>query len=296
MEINGAKILDTFAEAFPVWLSRIIVTAATKKWAYKAAVEASGFATSIIGCPCEAGVEGYLSKRETPDGRAGVSILICAEKKALKSNVAARISQCILPAPTASAFDGFPDAESRFFIRMHYFGDSYEERCTIRGRKCWKIPIMEGDYIGEERFGIVRGIAGGNFLVMGGDQQSALLGAEAATDTIAGMKGVITSFAGGIVASGSKVGGTNYHFPLPASTSHQWCPTLREKVFDSKVPDGVVSIYEIVINGIDEKSIRAAMKAGIHAATETGRISFIGASNFEEKLGHYKFHLHDLFR
>jgi len=295
-EINGTEILDTYAEAFPVWLSRVIITAATRKWAYKAAVEATGFATSKIGCPCEAGIEGYLPKHETPDGRAGVSILICSDKKTMKSNVASRISQCILPAPTASAYDGFPEAGSRFYIRMHYFGDTYEERCSINGRKCWKIPIMEGNYIGEERFGTVKGIAGGNFLVMGKNQMSALSGIEAAVDAIAGLNGVITSFAGGIVASGSKLGSKNYRFPLPASTNHVWCPTLKGKIGDSNVPEGVGSVYEIVMNGINENHIRAAMKAGILAATETGRVMFIGASNFEGKLGQYRFYLHDLFR
>jgi formylmethanofuran--tetrahydromethanopterin N-formyltransferase len=295
-EINGTEILDTYAEAFPVWLSRVIITAATRKWAYKAAVEATGFATSKIGCPCEAGIEGYLSKKETPDGRAGVSIMICSEKKTMKSNVASRISQCILPAPTASAYDGFPEAGSRFYIRMHYFGDTYEERCSINGRKCWKIPIMEGNYIGEERFGTVKGIAGGNFLVMGKNQISALSGIEAAVDAIAGLNGVITSFAGGIVASGSKLGSKNYRFPMPASTNHVWCPTLKGKIGDSNVPEGVGSVYEIVMNGINETYIRAAMKAGILAATETGKVMFIGASNFEGKLGQYRFYLHDLFR
>ncbi|HJX56999.1 MAG TPA: formylmethanofuran--tetrahydromethanopterin N-formyltransferase [Methanoregula sp.] len=295
-EINGTEILDTYAEAFPIWLSRVIITAASREWAYKAAVEATGFATSKIGCPCEAGIEGYLSKKETPDGRAGVSILICSDKKTMKSNVASRISQCILPAPTASAYDGFPEAGSRFYIRMHYFGDTYEERCSINGRKCWKIPIMEGNYIGEERFGTVKGIAGGNFLVMGKNQKSALSGIEAAADAVAGLKGVITSFAGGIVASGSKLGSKNYRFPMPASTNHVWCPTLKGKIGDSNVPEGVGSVYEIVMNGISENHIRAAMKAGILAATETGRVMFIGASNFEGKLGQYRFHLHDLFR
>jgi formylmethanofuran--tetrahydromethanopterin N-formyltransferase len=295
-EINNTEILDTYAEAFPVWLSRVIITAASREWAYKAAVEATGFATSKIGCPCEAGIEGYLSKKETPDGRAGVSILICSDKKAMKSNVASRISQCILPAPTASAYDGFPEAGSRFYIRMHYFGDTYEEQCSINGRKCWKIPIMEGNYIGEERFGTVKGIAGGNFLVMGKNQKSALSGIEAAADAVAGLKGVITSFAGGIVASGSKLGSKNYRFPMPASTNHVWCPTLKGKIGDSNVPEGVGSVYEIVINGISENHIRAAMKAGIHAATETGSVMFIGASNFEGKLGQYRFYLHDLFR
>ena len=124
----------------------------------------------------------------------------------MKSHVAARISQCVLPTPTASAFDGFPDAVDRFYTRMHYFGDTYEERCVVGGRRCWKIPVMEGEYVGEERFGTVKGIAGGNFLVMGKDQKSALAGAEAAMEKITGMRGVITSFPGGIVRSGSKVG------------------------------------------------------------------------------------------
>jgi formylmethanofuran--tetrahydromethanopterin N-formyltransferase len=200
-----------------------------------------------------------LSPDETPDGRAGVSVLICSEKKHMKTNVAQRISQCILPAPTASAFDGLPDAESRFFTRMHYFGDTYEKRCTIGGRRCWKIPVMEGEYIGEERYGTVKGIAGGNFLVMGRDRSSALSGAEAAADAVGGIKGVITSFAGGVVASGSKVGSENYRFPMPASTNHPYCPTLKERIANSRIPDGVNSVYEIVINGLDETSVGGAM-------------------------------------
>jgi len=296
MEINGTRILDTFAEAFPIWLSRVIITAATREWAYKAAVEATGFATSKIGCPCEAGIEQFLSPEETPDGRPGISILICAEKKNMRSNVAGRISQCILPAPTASAFDGLPEAASRFHIRMHYFGDRYEERCVVGGRNCWKIPVMEGTYIGEEGYGTVKGIAGGNFLVMGRDQQSALAGAEAAMEKITGMDGVITSFAGGIVGSGSKVGCTNYHFPMPASTSHRWCPGLKNRIPDSLVPDGVSSIYEIVMNGLDESSVMNAMRAGIRAASETGNVLYIGASNFDGKLGQHRLSLHDLFR
>jgi formylmethanofuran--tetrahydromethanopterin N-formyltransferase len=258
-------------------------------------VAATGFATSKIGCPCEAGIERFLTAGETPDGRTGISILICSEKKTLKTHVAARISQCVLPAPTASAFDGLPDAESRFFIRMHWFGDGYEERCTVGGRRCWRIPVMEGEYVGEERFGTIKGIAGGNFLVMGADRQSALTGAEAAAGAIAGTAGVIMSFAGGVVASGSKVGCKNYRFPMPASTNHTWCPTLKNKIPDSNVPDGVNAVYEIVINGVDEASVRRAMKAGIEAAAGTGTVMFVGATNFGGKLGPYRFYIRDLF-
>lgn len=296
MEIDGTEILDTYAEAFPTWLARVIVTATNERWAHAAAVEATGFATSKIGCPCEAGIERSLTAEETPDGRAGVAILICSEKKNLRENVAARISQCILPTPTASAFDGFPGAASRFHTRMHYFGDAYEERCRVGGRDCWRIPVMEGFYIGEERFGVVKGIAGGNLLVMGGDQPSALNGAEAAADAMAGMNGVITSFAGGVVGSGSKVGCRNYRFPMPASTNHAWCPALKGRVDDSQVPDGVESVYEVVVNGVDETAIRTAMRAGIRATAGTSGVLYIGASNFEGRLGPHRFHLHDLFR
>ncbi|MHB8162869.1 MAG: formylmethanofuran--tetrahydromethanopterin N-formyltransferase [Methanoregula sp.] len=296
MEINGTEIIDTYAEAFPVWISRIIITAATMEWAHIAAANATGFASSRIACPCEAGIECELLPGETPDGKPGVSILICAEKKNMKANVSARISQCVLPAPTASAFDGLPDAGSRFFTRMHYFGDRYEERCIVGGRSCWKIPVMEGEYIGEERFGTVKGIAGGNFLIMAKDQPSALVAAAAGARAIVGMKGIITSFAGGIVKSGSKVAAKNYRFPMPASTNHMFCPTLKGRIADSLVPDGVGSIYEIVMNGTDEAVIKKAMKAGIRAAAETGKASHIGASNFDGKLGPYQFSLHELFR
>lgn len=296
MEISGTAILDTYAEAFPVWVSRIIITAATTEWARAAAITATGFATSKIACPCEAGIECNVPPGETPDGRPGVAILVCAEKKNMKANVAARISQCVLPAPTASAFDGLPQAASRFFIRMHYFGDRYEERCVVGGRHCWKIPVMEGEYIGEERFGTIRGIAGGNFLVMGKDRESALSAATGGAGAIQGIKGVIMAFAGGIVKSGSKVACNNYRFPMPASTNHLFCPTLKSRIPGSLVPDGAGSVYEIVINGTDETAVRRAMKAGILAAAATGKATHIGASNFNGTLGPYRFGLRDLFR
>lgn len=295
MEIGGVTILDTFAEAFPTWVSRVIVTADTPAWAERAAVSATGFATSKIFCPCEAGIERHIPPAETPDGRPGVSILICAEKKAMKANLAARISQCILPAPTASAFDGLPDAESRFHIRMHYFGDTYESRCMVGGRSCWRIPVMEGEYVGEEGFGTVKGIAGGNFLVMGPDRKAALAAAEAGALAIAELPDVIMSFAGGIVGSGSKVGCKNYRFPMPASTNHALCPTLKGIVPDSQVPDGVAAVYEVVINGIGEGAVKAAMKAGIAASCHAGGITHIGASNFGGKLGPFRFGLRELF-
>ncbi|WOF16115.1 formylmethanofuran--tetrahydromethanopterin N-formyltransferase [Methanoplanus sp. FWC-SCC4] len=296
MQINNVEIIDTYAEAFPIWFSRVIITADSLELAKIAAVEATGFATSTIACPCEAGIEREYSPEETPDNRPGLSILICTARKNMRDRTAERISQCILTAPTTAVFDGFPDASTRFSTRMHYFGDSYESRCEVGGRKCWKIPIMEGDFVGEENFGSVKGIAGGNFLIMGKDRASALKAARAAVKAFENSEGIIASFPGGLVASGSKVASKNYKFPMSASTNHRYCPTLKGVVEDSLVPDGVNSIYEIVINGLNEEVIAEAMKKGILAAVKEEGILYIGAGNYEGKLGTNNFYLHKILK
>ena len=291
MEINGVTIDDTYAEAFPTWVCRVIITAVTEEWARKAATEATGFATSAIGCPCEAGIEGIIPGSQTPDGRPGVSILICASKKKLKEQVVERLAECVLTAPTTAVFNGITDSEEKIQVKLHFFGDGYEYQKEVGGRKCWAIPIMQGEYVGEEEFGIVKGVAGGNFFVMGENQMAALIGAEAAVEAINSVPGTITSFPGGIVASGSKVGSLKYKF-MPASTNEKYCPTLREKVPDSKIPAGIKGVYEIVIDGIDEKSVAAAMAAGIKAAVMVPGVKFISAGNFGGTLGPFKLDLH----
>ncbi len=293
MEINGVTIDNEFAEAFPTWVCRVIITAVTTEWARKAATEATGFATSAIGCPCEAGIEQELDGSQTPDGRPGVSILICAGKKKIKDQVVERLAECVLTAPTTAVFNGITNSEEKIQVKLHFFGDGHEYQKEVGGRKCWVIPIMEGEYIGEEEFGIVKGVAGGNFFVMAENQMAALMGAQASVDAIAKVPGTITSFPGGIVASGSKVGSLKYKF-MPASTNEKYCPTLREKVPDSKVPAGIKGVYEIVIDGIDEKSVAAAMAAGIKAAVMVPGVKFITAGNFGGTLGPFKIELHKI--
>ncbi len=293
MEINGVTIDNEFAEAFPTWVCRVIITAVTMEWARKAATEATGFATSAIGCPCEAGIELELDGSQTPDGRPGVSILICAGKKKIKDQVVERLAECVLTAPTTAVFNGITNSEEKIQVKLHFFGDGYEYQKEVGGRKCWVIPIMEGEYIGEEEFGIVKGVAGGNFFVMAENQMAALMGAQAAVDAIAKVPGTITSFPGGVVASGSKVGSLKYKF-MPASTNEKYCPTLREKVPDSKVPAGIKGVYEIVIDGIDEKSVAAAMAAGVKAAALVPGVKFITAGNFGGTLGPFKIELHKI--
>jgi formylmethanofuran--tetrahydromethanopterin N-formyltransferase len=292
MEFNGVTIEDTYAEGFPVWVARVVITAVTKEWAYKAATEATGFATSTIGCPCEAGIECYLPASETPDNRPGYSILICAAKKALKEQVLERVSECVLTAPTTAVFNGKAGSEEIIPIKLHFFGDGYESKVTVGGIECWSIPIMGGDFIVEEEIGAIKGVAGGNFLILGDSQMSALTAADAAVSAIAGVPGVITPFPGGVVSSGSKVGSKKYKF-MGASTNEKFCPTIRDRVPDTEIPEGVRAVYEIVIDGVSEAAVNAAMKAGVQAACRVPGVVKITAGNYGGNLGPFKFQLKD---
>jgi formylmethanofuran--tetrahydromethanopterin N-formyltransferase len=292
MDINGVQIEDTFAEAFPIKMARVQITAATERWALEAAREATGFGTSVIGCPAEAGIERVVSGEETPDGRPGVDIMICnMGYKNLETSLLFRLGQCVLTAPTTAAWSGMPDAEKKFDTgkKLKFFGDGYEKQAEMYGRTIWKIPLMSGDFVIEESFGAVDGIAGGNFLIMGQNQMAALTAAEVAVNAISKLKGTITPFPGGVVSSGSKVG-SKYKF-LKASTNTAFCTSLREDGVCTLAED-VSAVYEIVINGVSKEAISTAMKAGINAACRVPGILKITAANYEGKLGSHQFPLH----
>ncbi len=295
MEINGVKIRDTFAEGFGIKVTRMIVTAATKKLALIAATEATGYGTSVIGCPAEAGIDCYLDPSETPDGRPGYAIMIChGSKKKLDHELMERIGMGILTAPTTAVFNALDSEEVlKTGNKLKFFGDGFQEKLEIDGRTIHSIPIMSGDFLVESAFGFQDGVAGGNFFIMANSKMSALVAAEAAVDAIAGVEKVITPFPGGMVASGSKVGSNKYEF-LGASTNEKMCVTLKDKV-DSDIPDEVNGVMEIVIDGVDEESVKAAMKAGIEAACTIDGVLEISAGNFDGKLGAYLINLQDLF-
>lgn len=295
MEINGVKIRDTFAEGFGIKVTRMIVTAATKKLALIAATEATGYGTSVIGCPAEAGIDCYLDPSETPDGRPGYAIMIChGFKKKLDHELMERIGMGILTAPTTAVFNALDSEEVlKTGNKLKFFGDGFQEKLEIDGRTIHSIPIMSGDFLVESAFGFQDGVAGGNFFIMANSKMSALVAAEAAVDAIAGVEKVITPFPGGMVASGSKVGSNKYEF-LGASTNEKMCVTLKDKV-DSDIPDEVNGVMEIVIDGVDEESVKAAMKAGIEAACTIDGVLEISAGNFDGKLGAYLINLQDLF-
>ncbi len=297
MELNGVEIEDTFAEAFPIKIARILITGATKKWALVAAQEATGFGTSVIMCPAEAGVEKIVNGNETPDGRPGTYIQICTFGfKALEEQLLKRLGQCVLTAPTAAMWNGLPNAEKQFDtgFKLKFFGDGFESEANIGGRKAYKIPMMQGEFVAEHNIGAQDGIAGGNFFIMADNQMAALAAAENAVDSIGQQDGTITPFPGGIVASGSKVGFTNYKF-MKATTNEKFSPSLKAKIKDTKVPADVNAIYEIVINGLSVDDVSRSMKAGIEAAVKIPGVKKITAGNFGGTLGPYKFNLKELF-
>jgi formylmethanofuran--tetrahydromethanopterin N-formyltransferase len=295
MEINGVEIKDTYAEGFGIKVTRILVTAATEELAKIAATEATGYGTSVIGCPAEAGIDCFVPADQTPDGRPGYVIMICqGGKKALDHELMERIGMCVLTSPTAAAFN-YLDAEETLKTgnKLKFFGDGFEKECCIDGRKIHSIPIMSGDFLVESEFGFKDGVAGGNFFILAKDQYTGVIAAQMAVEAIKNVEGTITPFPGGVVASGSKVGSNSYAF-LPASTNEKMCVTLKGEV-DSNIREDADGVFEIVIDGVDEESVKAAMRAGIQAACAVEGVLEIDAGNFDGKLGSYLLNLHDLF-
>ena len=300
-ELNGVEIEDTFAEGFSMWGSRIIITAVNRKWANIAATKMTGFATSVIACDCEAAIEREIPPEETPDGRPGTAVMVFGfSRRRLSEPMLNRIGQCVLTCPTTAIFNGLPEEEADAMLdigkSMRFFGDGYQVKMRMGDgwldrQRFWRIPVMEGEFLVEEKFGAKRAVAGGNFLVMGETEEATLEASERAIDAIHEVPLVITPFPGGLCRSGSKVGST-YAF-LKASTNTPFCPAIKHTFPESQVPDGVNSVIEVVLNGLDEESVKEAMAKGIRAATEVEGVKWITAVNFGGKLGKYQIHLKD---
>jgi formylmethanofuran--tetrahydromethanopterin N-formyltransferase len=293
---NGVDIEDTFAEGFGMWGSRLIITAATQKWADTAATSMSGFATSVIACDCEAGIESKIPADDSPDGRPGTAVMVYGFSRGrLSESILNRLGQCVLTCPSTAVYNGLPAkfADEMLDIgkSVRFFGDGYQVKMRMGDgwqlrQRFWRIPVMQGEFLIEEKIGAKKSVAGGNFLIMGDTEENTLKAAEASIEAIQKVPGVVTPFPGGLCRSGSKLGST-YKF-LRASTNTPFCPSIKNTFKDSKVPPGVNSILEVVINGFDEASVIRAMGVGVDAATKTEGVKWITAVNFEGKLGKFK--------
>ena len=296
MIINGVAIDETFAEAFPMKGTRLIIKAHNAKWAMISAQAFTGFATSVIACGCEAGIERELDPSETPDGRHGVAILIFAMGgKGLAKQVETRAGQCVLTSPTSALFAGIEsEKEMALGQNLRFFGDGFQISKVIDGRRYWRIPVMDGEFLTEEKTGVVESVGGGNFLVLAESQGQALAACEAAIEEMKKIPNVIMPFPGGVVRSGSKVG--SKYKALNASTNDAFCPTLKGQTKSDLSPE-VESVMEIVIDGLTKEDIDEAMKVGIQAVCDLGvenGIRRISAGNYGGKLGPFHFHLQEI--
>jgi len=298
LKINDVEIQDTFAEAFPMTATRLIITAEDRFWALRAAESMTGFATSVIACGCEAGIEQEIAAEMTPDGRPGIAVLVFAVSgKELEKQVVRRVGQCVLTCPSTSVFAGMK-GEKRISLGSHlrYFGDGFQISKLVGGVRYWRVPVMDGEFVCQEDTARCKAVGGGNFLVLSENLKGALKSCEAAMDAMRQLTDVIMPFPGGVARSGSKVG--SKYKSLNASTNDAFCPTLRS-VTDTLLPEGVSAALEVVIDGLTEADVARAMRVGILAACEAGRtlgLRAITGGNYGGKLGPYHFHLREILQ
>ena len=292
MQIRGVAVEDTFAEAFAMWGARVVITAVSPRWAMEAARKATGHATSIIGCDCEADIERELGPGETPDGRPGASILLFAgSKEGLAKRLVSRVGQSVMTTPTTACFCGLGEGEPvRVGGVLRLFGDGHQGAKRLGGVRYNRVPVMDGEFLVQDTFYMRPAVGGGNLIILGRTQADALAAAEAAAEAMKQVPGVGLPFPGGIVRSGSKTG--SKYKGLFASTNEAYCPTLRTQV-TSALPAGTGAVYEIVVDGLDQASVEEAMRRGILAACQEGILA-ITAGNYGGKLGKYQIRLHPL--
>jgi formylmethanofuran--tetrahydromethanopterin N-formyltransferase len=293
MKLGDTLIVDTFAEAFGMRYARLLVTAHDEHWLEAALRAVTGYASSVIACDAEAGVERRLSPDETPDGRVGAAVLLYGfSTDKLAAAAANRTGQCLMTCPTTAVYDGLPAAETRIPLGKHvrYFGDGYQKSKLIGGRRYWRVPVMDGEFLVEEKLGVERGVAGGNLIVQAAALEPALAAVRRAVEAVSLSPGVIAPFPGGVARSGSKVG--SRYKGLVASTADAYCPTLRG-LTETKLEEGVNAALEIVVDGVDEAAVAAAMRDAMRAAAGEGIVA-IGAGNYGGKLGKFQFHLRKL--
>ena len=297
LTVKGIRIDDTFAEAFDMRATALVITADSARWARQAALTATGFATSVIGCGCEAGIDRDLKPKETPDGRPGVRVLLFAVSTTeLQKQLQARVAQCVLTSPGSACYAGLEGEEAlRLGDALRYFGDGWQISKRMGGKHYWRMPVMDGEFVCEATTGLTKqAVGGGNLLIMGRTVRSTQAAAEAAAAAIAAVPDVIAPFPGGIVRSGSKVG--SKYKGVVASTNDAYCPTLRGAV-KTALDDDIGAVLEIVIDGLTSAAVAAAMRAGLAAIIRLGPrrgALRVGAGNYGGKLGPHHYHLRDL--
>ncbi len=297
MQVNGIRVDETFAEAFGMTGLALVITADTPRWAMIAAQTMTGFGTSVIGCGAECGIDCEVAPSDTPDGRPGVRILMFGfSPDALVPQLKNRVGQCVLTSPGSACYNGLESA-TRMGLASgpRFFGDGWQTARKLGKRRFWRVPVMDGEFIIEDKCGVTTdAVGGGNLLVLGRDRAGVLETTEAAVAAIGKVADVITPFPGGIVRSGSKVG--SKYAGAVASTNDAFCPVLKGAVHTECDPD-TISVLEIVIDGLTSQSVSDAMRAGLKTIIDMGAakgVTRVSAGNYGGKLGQHHYHLKDL--
>ncbi len=294
-----SKIDDTFAEGFEGFYTKLIVTAEHERVVKSAAKDSTTTPATVIG-RTEAGIEKWLSEEETPDGRKGALLQFWGSRspegenlEEFEKELSYRIRQDILVKPFTSIFDGLEDSSQELDMmdRVGHCGDGYEWVEEKYGRKIITVPIMVPDFEIEKKIGLNEGILGGNFWYFCGEKDTVVDAGERALEAIRDVDGVVAPF--DIVSAGSKPE-TNYP-EIGPTTNHPYCPSLKDELEDSKVPEDVNYIPEIVINGESMEAVKKGMKRGIKSVLEFEDVKRVSAGNYDGNLGNYKIPLKKLF-
>lgn len=295
--INGVIVDDTFAEAFGMSATALVITADTLKWARQAAVTMTGFGTSVIGCGAECGLDHEVPPEDTPDGRPGVRVLLFGfSPDALTPQLKNRVGQCVLTSPTSACFNGLASAQTLpLSAGPRFFGDGFQTARKLGDRRFWRVPVMDGEFIIEDTCGLkTDAVGGGNLIILGTDRSGLLETCELAVEAMNEVHDVIMPFPGGIVRSGSKVG--SRYAGAMASTNEAFAPVLRG-LAQSQLDDTTNAVLEIVIDGLTAEAVGEAMATGIKTIAEHGAargVTRISAGNYGGNLGQHHFKLKEL--
>jgi formylmethanofuran--tetrahydromethanopterin N-formyltransferase len=296
------EIEDTYSEAFDGLFCRIIITAKDETRLKRAAYGSTALPMVVVG-RTEGGVETWLTSKQTPDKRLGAIVQFWGatdESKPFENSlkkfvkeVSYRIRQEILVEPTTAIFNSW-ESEKKFDVMdsVGHCGDGYEWEEEAYGRRVINIPLMMPSFRMERYLGYGVGVSGGNIWFMCRDENSALKAGDRALEAIHRVEGVVTPF--DVCSAGSK---PETNFPeIGPTTNHYYCPSLKNKIADSKVPRGVKSIPEIVINGVSMDAVKKAMKEAINAAKNMRGVVKISAGNYDGKLGKHRIYLRELLQ
>lgn len=296
--MDYSHVEDTYFEAFEGKYVRALITAPNMEILKKAAYDSTATPSAVIG-RVEGGVEGFLPKSKTPDGRYGAVVqywLGGDDVDKFAFELSYRLRQDILVKPFTRVFD-YADKVSDEYIEMMdivgHCGDGYEWIIEEYNRKMINVPIAVPDFQIEEKLTLNDGIMGANFWYLCSTQEAVLHAGKKALDAIMAVEGVTTPFD---VCSAASKPETNYP-EIGPTTNHVYCPSLKEKLGDeSKVPNSINYIPEIVINATDENAMREAVKAGIDAVLEFEGVLAVSAGNYDGKLGDKIYNLLDLLK